>query len=66
MPGTGVMFRDTVTVSGCFLLRPLRLPGCLTASGRQAPTPTGSCWRTRQSPAEPRWRGFGLSLRSDA
>ncbi|MCN5824703.1 hypothetical protein MLI20_24940, partial [Escherichia coli] len=26
MPGTGVMFRDTVTVSGCFLLRPLRLP----------------------------------------
>ncbi|WP_072129608.1 hypothetical protein, partial [Escherichia coli] len=26
MPGTGVMFRDAVTVSGCFLLRPLRLP----------------------------------------
>ncbi|EHK3745235.1 hypothetical protein [Escherichia coli] len=26
MQGTGVMFRDTVTVSGCFLLRPLRLP----------------------------------------
>ena len=30
MPGTSVMFRDTVTVSGCFLLRPLRLP----AAGR--------------------------------
>ncbi|EFG6539088.1 hypothetical protein [Escherichia coli] len=26
MQGTGVMFRDTVTVSGCLLLRPLRLP----------------------------------------
>nr|WP_140422495.1 hypothetical protein [Escherichia coli] len=50
MPGTGVMFRDTVTVSGCFLLRPLRLP--------PAPPPA-SLRRTR-------WRGFGLSLRSDA
>ncbi|EKE5845560.1 hypothetical protein OV731_005274 [Escherichia coli] len=42
-------------------------PGCLAASGRQArlrqaaaggirssgPTPTGSCWRTRQSPPNP-------------
>jgi len=26
MQGTGVIFRDTVTVSGCLLLRPLRLP----------------------------------------
>ena len=26
MPGTGAIFRDTVTVSGCLLLRPLRLP----------------------------------------
>ncbi|RJS97718.1 DUF1472 domain-containing protein (plasmid) [Klebsiella pneumoniae] len=25
MQGTGVIFRDTVTVSGCLLLRPLRL-----------------------------------------
>ncbi|HAX6836394.1 TPA: hypothetical protein JTO95_004866 [Escherichia coli] len=52
MPGTGVMFRDTVTVSGCFLLRPLRLP----AAWRHpvvGPTTTGSCWRTRQSPPNP-------------
>ncbi|ECZ1643505.1 hypothetical protein F7T71_21200 [Salmonella enterica] len=26
MLGTGAIFRDTVTVSGCLLLRPLRLP----------------------------------------
>ncbi|EKO4249599.1 hypothetical protein P0G49_004122 [Escherichia coli] len=26
MQGTGVIFRDAVTVSGCLLLRPLRLP----------------------------------------
>ncbi|HAI4451890.1 TPA: hypothetical protein HJO83_004824 [Escherichia coli] len=38
MQGTGVMFRDTVTVSGCLLLRPLRLP---------------AAWRTRQSPPNP-------------
>ncbi|MBP1521364.1 hypothetical protein IVW58_02295 [Salmonella enterica subsp. enterica serovar Worthington] len=52
MQGTGVIFRDTVTVSGCLLLRPLRLPaaGGIRSSG---PTPTGSCWRTRQSPPNP-------------
>ncbi|EHM5604762.1 hypothetical protein PS173_001083 [Salmonella enterica] len=52
MQGTGVMFRDAVTVSGCLLLRPLRLP----AAWRHPvvdPTPTGSCWRTRQSPPNP-------------
>ena len=52
MQGTGVIFRDTVTVSGCLLLRPLRLP----AAWRHpvvGPTPTGSCWRTRQSPPNP-------------
>ncbi|WP_072185193.1 hypothetical protein [Escherichia coli] len=34
-------------------------PGCLAASGRQARAPPASLRRTR-------WRGFGLSLRSDA
>ncbi|MBW6087300.1 hypothetical protein HTY54_27485 [Escherichia coli] len=65
MQGTGVIFRDTVTVSGCLLLRPLRLPAALAASGRQA--------RLRQAAAgapaslrRTRWRGFGLPLRSDA
>ncbi|HCL9219803.1 hypothetical protein U4Z57_16210 [Escherichia coli] len=59
------MFRDTVTVSGCFFVAPASAPGCLTASGRQA--------RLRQAAAgapaslrRTRWRGFGLSLRSDA
>nr|EEI7817401.1 hypothetical protein [Salmonella enterica] len=52
MQGTGVIFRDTVTVSGCLLLRHFgsRLPGGIRSSG---PTPTGSCWRTRQSPPNP-------------
>ncbi|PBO41621.1 hypothetical protein CKX36_20540 [Escherichia coli] len=65
MPGTGAIFRDTVTVSGCLLLAPTSAPGCLAASGRQA--------RLRQAAAcapaslrRTRWRGFGLSLRSDA
>ncbi|MCS1990291.1 hypothetical protein MWL14_23185 [Escherichia coli] len=65
MQGTGVIFRDTVTVSGCLLLRPLSAPGCLAASGRQA--------RLRRAAAgapaslrRTRWRGFGLPLRSDA
>ncbi|WP_436797583.1 hypothetical protein [Escherichia coli] len=52
MPGTDVIFRDTVTVSGCFLLRPLRLP----AAWRHpvvGPTTIGSCLRTRQSPPNP-------------
>ena len=35
MPGTGVTFRDTVTVSGCFLFAPTSAPGCLAASGRR-------------------------------
>ncbi|HAW4094257.1 TPA: hypothetical protein JLV41_005062, partial [Escherichia coli] len=52
MQGTGVIFRDTVTVSGCLLLRPRRLP----AAWRHpvvGPTTTGSCLRTRQSPPNP-------------
>ncbi|ETB86659.1 hypothetical protein CFSAN001674_22950, partial [Salmonella enterica subsp. enterica serovar Cerro str. CFSAN001674] len=52
MQGTGVIFRDTVTVSGCFYCAHFgsRLPGGIRSSG---PTPTGSCWRTRQSPPNP-------------
>ncbi len=52
MQGTGVIFRDTVTVSGCLYCAHFgsRLPGGIRSSG---PTPTGSCWRTRQSPPNP-------------
>ncbi|MBW6055318.1 hypothetical protein HTZ85_27430 [Escherichia coli] len=53
MQGTGVIFRDTVTVSGCLLLRPLSAPGCPGGIRSSGPTPTGSCWRTRQSPPNP-------------
>ncbi|HDX2250451.1 TPA: hypothetical protein RN867_005009, partial [Escherichia coli] len=48
-----------------FFVAPTSAPGCLAASGRQA--------RLRQAAAgapaslrRTRWRGFGLSLRSDA
>ncbi|WP_371011448.1 hypothetical protein [Escherichia coli] len=54
----------TAAVSFC-LPRAPSAPGCLAASGRQA--------RLRQAAAgapaslrRTRWRGFGLSLRSDA
>ncbi|WP_096268716.1 hypothetical protein [Escherichia coli] len=56
MQGTGVIFRDTVTVSA---------PGCLAASGRQArlrQAAAGAPASLRRT----RWRGFGLPLRSDA
>ncbi|WP_173675408.1 hypothetical protein [Escherichia coli] len=53
MQGTGVIFRDTVTVSGCLLLRPLRLPAAWRHPVVRTRRPTGSCWRTRQSPPNP-------------
>ncbi|QWK31451.1 hypothetical protein KM138_23450 (plasmid) [Escherichia coli] len=59
--------RYSVTLSLFWLsfIAPTSAPGCLAASGRQA--------RLRQAAAcapaslrRTRWRGFGLSLRSDA
>uniref|UniRef100_UPI003EBD8071 hypothetical protein n=1 Tax=Escherichia coli TaxID=562 RepID=UPI003EBD8071 len=65
MQGTGVIFRDTVTVTELSYTCAPSAPGCLAASGRQA--------RLRRAAAgapaslrRTRWRGFGLPLRSDA
>ncbi|WP_181875828.1 hypothetical protein [Escherichia coli] len=65
MQGTGVIFRDAVTVFWLSFIAPTSAPGCLAASGRQA--------RLRRAAAgapaslrRTRWRGFGLPLRSDA
>uniref|UniRef100_UPI003EBC9ED2 hypothetical protein n=1 Tax=Escherichia coli TaxID=562 RepID=UPI003EBC9ED2 len=60
-----VRYSVTLSLFLAVFIAPTSAPGCLAASGRQA--------RLRQAAAcapaslrRTRWRGFGLSLRSDA
>ncbi|WP_433960280.1 hypothetical protein [Escherichia coli] len=62
MPGTGVMFRDAVTVSSSSSSS-FRSSPVYGFSGRP---PGGADCREPASLRRTRWRGFGLSLRSDA
>ncbi|WP_148936820.1 hypothetical protein, partial [Escherichia coli] len=48
-----------------FFFAPLAAPGCRRAAGRTA-RPERACSGATASLRRTRWRGFGLSLRSDA